>query len=99
MLVAMLADLAEEGLVAVVDNLATSSSRPYILWLWMIEVHDQSLHYGILHLGALLNDRNQVPSEVKMSKDDFIGTNQKVDFQKLEKKVNIEICKCWIQTF
>ncbi len=52
----------------------------------MIEVHDQSLHYGILHLGALLNDRNQVPNEVKMSKDDFIGTNQKVDFQKLEKK-------------
>ena len=64
----------------------------------MIEVHDQSLHYRILHLSALSNDRNQAPSEVKMSKDDFIGTNQKVDFQKLEKKVNIEIHKCWIQT-
>jgi len=63
----------------------------------MIEVHDQSLHYGILHLGALLNDRNQVPSEVKMSKGDFIETNQKVDFQKLKNiKVNIEIHKCWI---
>ncbi len=63
----------------------------------MIEVHDQSLHYGILHLGALLNDRNQVPSEVKMSKGDFIETNQKVDFQKLRNiKVNIEIRKCWI---
>ncbi len=45
---------------------------------WMIEVHDQSLHYGILHLGALSNDRNQAHSE----KDDFIETNQKVDFQK-----------------
>ena len=63
----------------------------------MIEVHDQSLHYGILHLGALSNDRNQAPSEVKMSKGDFIETNQKVDFQKLGNiKVNIEICKCWI---
>ena len=64
-----------------------------IFCLRMIEVHDQSLHYGILHLGALSNDRNQAHSE----KDDFIETNQKVDFQKLGNiKVNIEICKCWI---
>ena len=62
-------------------------------------VHDRSSHYGVSHLGALSlsNGRNQAPSEVKISTDDLIETNQNVDLQKFENiKANIEIRKLWI---